>query len=109
MLAKLTSKNQLTLPKSAVESLGHPVYFDVVVREGQLVLTPVRLQRADAVRSKLAALGLSDADVGDAVQWARSGEPACTAAAVAEPASGDSASATPGAKSISRRKPSRRA
>lgn len=32
---------------------------------------PVRVDRADAVREKLAALGLSEADVADAVAWAR--------------------------------------
>ena len=72
MLAKLTSKNQLTLPKSAVESVGAAEYFDVEVRAGQIVLTPVRIQRGDAVRAKLAALGLGEADVADAVRWARS-------------------------------------
>lgn len=72
MLAKLTSKNQLTLPKSVVEAVAAAEYFDVEVREGQIVLTPVRIQRGDAVRAKLAALGLSDGDVSDAVSWARS-------------------------------------
>lgn len=73
MLAKLTSKNQLTLPKSAVDAVGASEYFDVEVREGQIVLTPVRIQRGDAVRAKLAALGLGEADVADAVRWARDG------------------------------------
>lgn len=76
MLAKLTSKNQLTLPKSVVQALGVAEYFDVEVRDGQLVLTPVRIQRADAVRAKLAALGLDGGDVSDAVRWARAGGPA---------------------------------
>lgn len=71
MLAKLTSKNQLTLPKSVVESVGATEYFDVEVREGQIVLTPVRIQRGDAVRAKLAALGLTERDVADAVRWTR--------------------------------------
>jgi hypothetical protein len=71
MLAKLTSKNQLTLPKSVVQSVGAVEYFDVEVRDGQIVLTPVRIQRGDAVRAKLAALGLAQADVEDAVRWAR--------------------------------------
>ncbi|MEZ5459250.1 MAG: AbrB/MazE/SpoVT family DNA-binding domain-containing protein [Steroidobacteraceae bacterium] len=48
MLAKLTSKNQLTLPKAVVQALGPVEYFDVRVREGQIVLTPVRMQRGDA-------------------------------------------------------------
>jgi hypothetical protein len=83
MLAKITSKNQLTLPKSAVQAVGASEYFDVAVREGQIVLTPVRIQRADAVRAKLSALGLGEADVVDAVRWARTG--AATPAVVAEP------------------------
>ena len=71
MLTKITSKNQLTLPKSITQSVGTPVYFEVEVKAGQIVLTPVRIQRADAVRAKLAELNLSDADVADAVAWAR--------------------------------------
>ena len=82
MLAKLTSKNQLTLPKSAVQAVGAAEYFDVEVREGQIVLTPVRIQRGDAVRAKLAALGLTEANVANAVRWARAG---AAAAAAAEP------------------------
>jgi hypothetical protein len=73
MLAKLTSKNQLTLPKAAVEAVEAAEYFDVEVREGQIVLTPVRIQRGDAVRAKLAELGLAEADVMEAVRWARTG------------------------------------
>jgi hypothetical protein len=73
MLAKLTSKNQLTLPKSVVDAVGPTEYFDVEMREGQIVLTPVRIQRGDAVRAKLAALGLEASDVTDAVRWVRSG------------------------------------
>lgn len=76
MLAKLTSKNQLTLPKSVVEAVSAAEYFDVEVRDGQIVLTPVRIQRGDAVRAKLAALGLAEPDVTDAVRWARSETPA---------------------------------
>ena len=71
MLAKLTAKNQLTLPKSVTSELGPVEYFEVEVRNGQIVLTPVRIQRADAVRAKLAELGLTDGDINDAVTWAR--------------------------------------
>ncbi len=72
MLAKLTSKNQLTLPKAAVEAAGNAEYFDIEAKAGQLVLTPVRIQRADAVRAKLAELDLDDTDLSAAVAWARS-------------------------------------
>jgi len=71
MLAKVTSKNQLTLPKSVTNAVGPAEYFDVEARDGQIILTPVRIQRADAVRAKLAALELSEQDVSDAVTWAR--------------------------------------
>ena len=71
MLAKMTSKNQLTLPKSVTAALGPVEYFDIATRDGQVILTPVRIQRGDAVRAKLAELGLGDADVTTAVAWAR--------------------------------------
>lgn len=76
MLAKITSKNQLTLPKAAVQAVGAAEYFDVEVRVGQIVLTPVRIQRGDAVRTKLAELGLGETDIAEAVRWARQPPPA---------------------------------
>lgn len=74
MLAKMTSKNQLTLPKSLTSLVGATEYFEVEARNGQLVLTPVRIQRADGVRAKLAELNLSESDIADAVAWARTPE-----------------------------------
>ncbi len=74
MLAKLTSKNQLTLPKSITNELEPTEYFEVKVENGQIILTPVRVQRADAVRSKLADLDLSEQDIADAVDWARAAQ-----------------------------------
>lgn len=71
MLAKLTSKNQLTLPKAATSAVGASEYLDVQTRDGVIILTPVRVQRADAVRAKLAELDLADGDIEDAVAWAR--------------------------------------
>lgn len=71
MLAKLTTKNQLTLPKLVLTNYPDAEYFDVSDNNGQIVLTPVRLGKADAVRSKLAELGISEDDVADAVKWAR--------------------------------------
>ncbi|MFN4774621.1 MAG: AbrB/MazE/SpoVT family DNA-binding domain-containing protein, partial [Pseudanabaena sp.] len=46
MLAKLTSKNQLTLPKSITKAIGDSEYFDVKLEGGQIILTPVKIQRA---------------------------------------------------------------
>ena len=74
VLAKLTSKNQLTLPKAVTAAVEATEYFDVTTENGRVVLTPVRVNRADGVRAKLAELGLSETDVKNAVAWARSGE-----------------------------------
>lgn len=71
MLAKMTSKNQLTLPKAVVQQIGKPEYFSVSLENGRIVLTPVQMQPADAVRNKLATLGITEDDVTDAVNWSR--------------------------------------
>lgn len=71
MLAKLTSKNQVTLPKAVVSSVDVAEYFDVTVENGRIILTPVRIQQAQAVREKLEKLGITEQDVADAVAWAR--------------------------------------
>ena len=84
MLAKITSKNQLTLPKSVTQAVGATEYFEVEARAGQIILTPVRIQRGDAVRAKLAELDLSDSDIANAVAWSRSAATAPVAMA-AEP------------------------
>lgn len=79
MLAKKTSKNQITLPKALVERLPDAQYFDVTLRKGALVLTPVVMRapaaRLRAVRAKIRALGMSEKDVDDAIAWARRASP----------------------------------
>ena len=71
MLAKRTSRNQLTLPEAIVQLVGNAEYYDVTADNGRIVLTPVRLQQADAVRAKLAELGIAEDSVKDAIAWAR--------------------------------------
>jgi bifunctional DNA-binding transcriptional regulator/antitoxin component of YhaV-PrlF toxin-antitoxin module len=71
MLAKKTSKNQLTLPKAVVANYPDVDYFDVRDEDGRIVLVPLRPSRAEEVRDKLAQLGLSEQDVDAAVTWAR--------------------------------------
>lgn len=76
MLAKMTSKNQITLPKAVIAQLPPAEYFEVEAVDNRIVLTPVRVEKAgaaDAVRDKLAQLGITEADVQDAVAWARRG------------------------------------
>ena len=71
MLAKKTSKNQITLPKAIVSHFPDTEYFDVREENGNIILVPVRPSRAEEVRDKLVKLGISEADVEDAVRWAR--------------------------------------
>lgn len=71
MLAKKTSKNQLTLPKAVVSRFPGVEYYDVSVEDGAITLRPVRTGQADAVRKKLDTLGISEADIEYAIRWAR--------------------------------------
>lgn len=71
MLAERTTKNQLTLPKAIVTATGEADYYDVSTENGRIILTPLRIQRADALRSKLAELGITQDDVQDAIAWSR--------------------------------------
>jgi hypothetical protein len=75
MLAKKTSKNQLTLPKEVVKSFPDTEYFDVSVRDRKIILMPVKITPADrtldSVRDKLKKLGVTENDVTEAVAWAR--------------------------------------
>jgi hypothetical protein len=71
MLIKLNAKNQITLPKSLMQAVGTTDCFDVQAKGGQIVLTPARFIAADAVRAKLAELGITESDKTAAVDWAR--------------------------------------
>ena len=69
--SNFTSKNQLTLPKSVISEFPGIEYFDVIKEKGRIVLTPVNIVQADTVRAKLAELGVTEADITEAIAWAR--------------------------------------
>jgi hypothetical protein len=71
MLAKMTVKNQLTLPKAVVTRFTGVEYFDVSTDGASIILRPLQRSRADEVRVQLAALGIEEKDVAAAVTWAR--------------------------------------
>jgi hypothetical protein len=75
MLAKKTSKNQITLPKAIADAFPDTQYFDVSIQDGGIVLLPVKMQPVGAtledVRKKMRKLGVREEDVGEAIQWAR--------------------------------------
>jgi len=75
MLAKKTSKNQLTLPKDIVKVFPDISYFDISVKDRKIVLIPVKITPVNAtlasIRNKIEQLGVTEKDVADAVKWAR--------------------------------------
>ena len=76
MLAKLTSKNQITLPKAVVKHLPGVQYFEVEFKGGAVILKPVVVKvtgnELRTIRSRIKALGLTERSVQDAIRWARS-------------------------------------
>jgi hypothetical protein len=74
MLAKLTVKNQLTLPKAVVTHFRGVEYFDVSTDGSAITLKPLRRSRIEEVWAHLEKLGITEQDVDDAVRWARETE-----------------------------------
>ncbi len=71
MLAKKSSKNQITLPKAIIASIGDVDYFDVTIRNGRIILEPVRTKQGYEVRSRLKSLGIRETDIDAAIEYAR--------------------------------------
>lgn len=75
MLVKKTSKNQVTLPKRIVEGLPDTDYFDVSLKGGAVVFSPVKgigsSRHLATARRKVRKLGLTPKDIENAVRWAR--------------------------------------
>ena len=71
MLAKKTSRNQITLPKKIIEHFPDVDYFDVSQEQGKIILLPLQYNQTDKVREKLAQVGIVAEDIVDAVKWAR--------------------------------------
>jgi bifunctional DNA-binding transcriptional regulator/antitoxin component of YhaV-PrlF toxin-antitoxin module len=74
MLAKMTSKNQITIPKKIVEQLQDVRYFDVDLKDGIVQLKPLKIYdtNLEKIRSKTKKLGLKENSVSEAIKWARS-------------------------------------
>jgi hypothetical protein len=82
MLAKLTSKNQITLPKAVIDQISVAEYFEVEAVNDSIMLTPVRVEKIkmpsphtanmESVWAHMEKLGITEQDVQDAVKWARS-------------------------------------
>jgi len=73
MFAKITSKNQITIPKQIIDRFQDVTHFDVSAEQDMVVLRPVRFYQTDLdqVRSKIKKLGIKETAVADAIKWAR--------------------------------------
>ncbi len=73
MLAKLTSKNQITIPKKIMDQLPDVQHFDVALNEGLIVMKPLVIYDTDLdqIQSKIKKLGLKKDAVAEAIEWAR--------------------------------------
>ena len=74
MLAKITSKNQVTIPKKIIGQMPGVKYFEVELKDGKIELKPLRVYETDLekTRSKMKNLGLKPDSVREAVEWVRS-------------------------------------
>ena len=74
MLAKITSKNQITIPKRIMDQIPDTRYFEVEFKEGAVVLKPLKTYSTslEAIRAKVKNLDLSPDCVREAIKWARS-------------------------------------
>jgi bifunctional DNA-binding transcriptional regulator/antitoxin component of YhaV-PrlF toxin-antitoxin module len=74
MLAKMTSKNQITIPKKIIEQLPDIEYFEVELKDGVVMLKPLKVYDTslERIRTKVKKLGLQENTVKEAIEWARS-------------------------------------
>ena len=74
MLAKITSKNQITIPKKIMTQIPEVKYFDLELRDGIIFMKPLKLYdtNLDQIRSKIQTLGLEPNSVNEAIKWASS-------------------------------------
>lgn len=71
MLAKKTVNNQVTLPKEVMDLFPGTGAFDVRIENGTIILKPIQPRSLEHVQNKIAALGVTEEDIRDAIAWAR--------------------------------------
>ena len=70
-LAVVTDQTHLTLSEGILANFPDADCFEATIEDGRIVLTPYPIVTADDVRLKIAALGITEADVAEAIRWAR--------------------------------------
>jgi hypothetical protein len=74
-LAKLSSKNQITLPVDIVRGFPGVEYFEVVLSDVGIELRPLRIPKAGSAlaeaRQRFKEKGFDEDTITEAVRWAR--------------------------------------
>ena len=71
MRVMMMSGNRITLPEEIVRDFPGAECFDVTKENGRIVLTPIPKMNIEDIWKKIADLGITEADIADAVAWAR--------------------------------------
>ena len=73
MFVKVTSKNQITIPKKIMDKFPGTQYFEIESTGEAVRLKPLTISDAslDQIRAKIDQLGLKPASIKEAVKWAR--------------------------------------
>lgn len=74
MLAKITSKNQITIPKKIIEKMPGIKHFDIEFEDGVVIMKPIKFYdtNLDQIRAKIKKLGLKEDSVAEAIKWVKS-------------------------------------
>jgi bifunctional DNA-binding transcriptional regulator/antitoxin component of YhaV-PrlF toxin-antitoxin module len=74
MLAKITSKNQITIPKKIIEKMPGIKHFDIELKDGVVIMRPIKFYdtNIDQIRAKIKKLGLKENSVAEAIKWVKS-------------------------------------
>ena len=74
VLLRPLSLQKITIPKNVIDQLPDVKYFDVQLKDGAVVLKPLRVYDTDLgqIRSRIKKLGLKPDCVAEAIKWARS-------------------------------------
>ena len=74
MLAKITSKNQITIPKKIIEKIPGIKHFDLEFKDGIIIMKPIKFYDTNLyqIRAKVKKLGLKENNVAEAIKWAKS-------------------------------------
>ena len=74
MLAKITSKNQITIPKKIIEKIPNVKHFDIELKDGIIIMRPIKFYdtNLDQIRAKIKKLGLKENSVAEAIKWVKS-------------------------------------